>query len=124
MYKINIDEIPEKGINRVYMSEVSIRYLIVEEFGAPNFEMRYFELSKGSKTSLDQHPYEHEIFVLRGRGTLLINEEHVPLRVNDAVLIQPEETHCLIQEGDEPFGFICIVPRGVSKSKKKVDLNY
>jgi len=124
MYKINIDEIPERGINRVYMRGVSIRYLIVEEFGAPNFEMRYFELSKGGKTSLDQHPYEHEIFVLRGKGTLLINDEPVPLKVNDAVLIQPNETHRLIQEGDEPFGFLCIVPNGVSQSKKKVDLNY
>jgi hypothetical protein len=59
MHKINIDEIPQDGINRVYMKRVSIRYLVVEEFGAPNFELRYFELQKGGKSSLDQHPYEH-----------------------------------------------------------------
>jgi len=124
MFKVNIDEIPEEGINRVYMRGVSIRYLILEEFGAPNFEMRYFELSKGAKTSIDEHPYEHEIFVLRGRGILLLNDKPVPLRVNDAVLIEPNEKHRLVQEGDEPFGFLCIVPNGVSQSKKKVDLSY
>ncbi|RKX98071.1 MAG: hypothetical protein DRP54_08555 [Spirochaetes bacterium] len=124
MFKVNIDEIPEEGINRVYMRGVSIRYLILEEFGAPNFEMRYFELSKGAKTSIDEHPYEHEIFVLRGRGILLLNDKPVPLRVNDAVLIEPNEKHRLIQDGDEPFGFLCIVPNGVSQSKKKVDLSY
>ncbi len=124
MFKVNIDEIPEEGVNRVYMRGVSIRYLILEEFGAPNFEMRYFELSKGAKTSIDEHPYEHEIFVLRGRGILLLNDKPVPLRVNDAVLIEPNEKHRLVQEGDEPFGFLCIVPNGVSQSKKKVDLSY
>lgn len=124
MFKINIDEIPGEGINRVYMRGVSIRYLILEEFGAPNFEMRYFELSKGGKTTIDEHPYEHEIFVIRGRGVLLLNDKPVPLRVNDAILIEPNEKHRLIQEGDEPFGFLCIVPCGVSRSKKKVDLSY
>ena len=37
MYKININDIPKRGINRLYMNGISIRYLIVEEFGAPNF---------------------------------------------------------------------------------------
>jgi len=123
MHKVNIDEIPERGINRTYMEGVSIRYLVVEEFGAPNFEMRYFELEKGCKTSLDQHPYEHEVFVLRGRGKLLLNDEEIELRKNDAILIESNEQHRLIQIGDEAFGFLCVVPNGVSKSKRKVDLN-
>jgi quercetin dioxygenase-like cupin family protein len=124
MHKINIDEIPEKSINRVYMRGVSIRYLVVEEFGAPNFEMRYFELQKGGKTSIDEHPYEHEVFVLKGSGRMLINDKEYPLRVHDVVLVEPNEKHRFIQEGEEPFGFLCVVPNGVSTSKKKVDLNY
>ena len=124
MHKINIDEIPQDGINRVYMKGVSIRYLIVEEFGAPNFEMRYFELQKGRKTSLDKHPYEHEVFVLKGKGRMLINDREYELRPNDSILIEPNEIHRLFQEGEEPFGFLCVVPNGVSQSKKKVNLNY
>ena len=124
MHKINIDEIPDKGINRVYMAGVSIRYLVLEEFGAPNFELRYFELQKGGKTSLDQHPSEHEVFILKGRGKLLLNDKEYPLRPNDAILIEPNEKHRLIQEGEEALGFLCIVPNGVSSSKNKVDLSY
>lgn len=124
MHKINIDEIPAGGINRVYMRGVSIRYLVVEEFGAPNFEMRYFELQKGGKTSLDEHPHEHEVFILQGRGKMLIEDREYPLRQNDAILVEPNEKHRFTQDGDEPFGFICVVPNGVSQSKKKVDLNY
>jgi len=124
MHRINIDEIPERSINRNYMEGVSIRYLIVEEFGAPNFEMRYFELQKGAKTSFDKHAYEHEVFVLRGKGRLVVNGKDYYLRLNDAVLIEPWEEHQLFQVGDEPFGFLCIVPNGVSKSKFEVPLNY
>jgi quercetin dioxygenase-like cupin family protein len=124
MHKINLDEIPQSGINRVYMRGVSIRYLVVEEFGAPNFEMRYFELGKGAKTSHDQHPYEHEVFVLKGKGRMLIKDKEYPLRPNDAILVEPNEVHRFFQEGEQPFGFLCIVPNGVSQSKKKVDLSY
>lgn len=124
MYKINLDEIPEKGINRGYRENVSIRYPIVEEFGAPNFEMRYFELGVGASSSQDKHNYEHEVFVLRGRGRVVVDGKEYGLRQNDAVLIAPNEEHQLYQEGDGPFGFLCIVPNGISKSKYQVDLDY
>ena len=106
------------------MTGVSIRYLVLEEFGAPNFELRYFEVQKGGKTSIDEHPYEHEVFVLRGRGKLLKGDKEHPLRPNDAILIEPNEKHRLLQEGEEALGFLCIVPNRVSSSKKKVDLSY
>ena len=124
MYKINIKEIPEQGINRSYKPGVSIRYLILEEFGAPNFEMRYFELEKGMVTSLDLHEFEHEVFILKGRGKLILEGEEYDLKPSDAVLIEGNEQHQLMQNGDEPFGFICVVPNGVSQSKGVVDLSY
>jgi quercetin dioxygenase-like cupin family protein len=124
MYKINVDEIPERGINRKYMEGVSVRYLIVEEFGAPNFELRYFELEKGSVSSLDRHPYEHEVFVIKGSGTLELEGTAYDLREGDAVLIEPNERHQLMQRGEETFGFLCIVPNGVSRSKKQAVLDY
>jgi len=104
MHKVNIDEIPDKGVNRVYMAGVSIRYLVVEEFGAPNFELRYFEVQKGGKTSVDEHPYEHEVFVLKGRGKLLLNDKEYPLRPNDAILIEPNEKHRLSRRGRRRSG--------------------
>lgn len=124
MYKINLHDIPDKGINRGYRPGVSIRYLVLEEFGAPGFEMRYFELEPGASSSEDLHPYEHEVFVVRGRGALLLEGRRYALRPHDAVLIEPDERHQLLQEGDEPLGFLCIVPNGVSCSKLEVDLGY
>jgi quercetin dioxygenase-like cupin family protein len=124
MHKINIDEIPERGINRSYRDGVSIRYLIVEEFGAPHFEMRYFELEKGASTSREAHDPEHEIFVVRGKGKLYLEGKEYPLRQGDSVLVEPNEEHQFLQDGDGPFGFLCVVSNGVSASKLKVDLHY
>jgi quercetin dioxygenase-like cupin family protein len=124
MHKINIDEIPPESINRLYMKAVSIRYLVVQEFGAPNFEMRYFELNRGGKTSLDRHDYEHEVFLARGTGWLVLDRREYFLRQNDAILVEPNEEHQFLHEGDEPFGMLCVVPNGVSTSKSKVPLNY
>ncbi len=124
MYKINIEDIPEKGINKSYQEGVTIRYPILEEFGAPNFEMRYFELDNGAVTTLDLHDYEHEVFIVRGSGIVVIEDREYTLRPKDAFLIEPNERHQLKQTGDEPLGFLCIVPNGVSRSKNRVDLDY
>jgi quercetin dioxygenase-like cupin family protein len=124
VYKINLDEIPERGINRGYRPGVSIRYPILEEFGAPGFEMRYFELGPGASSSEDLHPYEHEVFVLQGRGVLVLEGREYSLRPRDAILIAPDERHQLRQEGAEPLGFLCVVPNGVSRSKLEVELDY
>ncbi len=124
MHIVNIDEIPEKSVNKNYMDGVSIYYLIVEEFGAPNFEMRYFELKKGAKTSLDKHYYEHEVFVVKGRGKAVIDGKEYILRPGDDVLIEPNEVHQIFNNSQIPFGFICVVPNGVSKSKNDVPLDY
>lgn len=124
MFKTNIREIPESGINRSYMPGVAIRYLVLEEFGAPNFELRYFELEPGTTTSDDHHAFEHEVFVLHGSGYLHLSDRTVELHEEDAILIEPWEPHRLEASSTERLGFLCIVPNGVSRSKHQVLWNY
>ena len=75
-------------------------------------------------TSLDLHDFEHEIFILKGNGKLILEGKEYDLRPHDAVLIEGNEQHQLRQAGDASFGFLCIVPNGVSTSKGVVDLSY
>ncbi len=124
MFKTNINAIPENGINRSYRPGVSIRYLVIEEFGAPNFEMRYFELEPGTSTSDDFHESEHEVFIVRGRGFLHLKDQSIDLKPEDAILIEPWEPHRLESAADSALGFLCIVPNGVSKSKHEVEWDY
>ena len=58
----------------------SIRWLVGEAEGAPNFAMRQFEVAVGGHTPKHSHPYEHEVFVLEGRGVVLEGDIEHPLQ--------------------------------------------
>ena len=48
-----------------------VRWLIGEGDKAPNFAMREFEVAPGGHTPKHFHDYEHEVYVLAGRGTIV-----------------------------------------------------
>ena len=47
---------------------VTIRWVINEKTGAPNFAMRVFEVRPGAATPYHRHWYEQEMFILEGTG--------------------------------------------------------
>ena len=73
------------------------------------FELRYFELAPGGYSSLEQHAHVHCIVVLRGRGKALVAKEIVALEPLDALFVPPRTPHRWINDGEEPFGFLCPV---------------
>lgn len=88
--------------------------LIGNEEDAPNFHLRYFAVQPGGHTSLDQHVHDHGIYILHGRARLRVGEgvgvEEYELNAGDVVYISGNEVHQLFTSGEEPFGFLCIVP--------------
>jgi quercetin dioxygenase-like cupin family protein len=78
--------------------------------GAPNFAMRVFEIQPGSATPLHSHAWEHEVFVVSGRGTLRGTDTERPLDEGDAVMVPPNERHSFANTGDDVFRVICVVP--------------
>ncbi|MDK2896702.1 MAG: hypothetical protein PWP04_822 [Candidatus Atribacteria bacterium] len=88
----------------------SVRWLIGREEGAPYFALRYFEVEPGGQTILDQHQHDHGVFILRGKGTVLLGEEKKEVSPGDVIYIPPGEVHQLINRGEEVFGFLCIIP--------------
>lgn len=78
--------------------------------GAPNFAMRIFEIQPGSATPAHAHPWEHEVFVVSGRGALKSADMERPLNEGDAVLVLPDEPHCFANTGNDVFRVICVVP--------------
>jgi quercetin dioxygenase-like cupin family protein len=84
--------------------------LIGAEENSPNFHVRYFAVQPGGHTSLDQHAHEHGVYILHGHARLhLENSEH-ELNAGDVVYIQGNEVHQFFASGQEPFGFLCVVP--------------
>lgn len=102
-----------KSGNKIY-------WLITQENGAPNFEMRYIEIPPGGKSSDGHHPHEHEVFVVRGEGRIASGEEaQMSLKPGMAVFVEGDERHQWINlSATEPFGFICIVPKGAEAESK------
>jgi quercetin dioxygenase-like cupin family protein len=88
----------------------SVRWLIGPAEKAPNFALRYFEIECGGQSSLDQHAHDHGVVILRGRGQVLLGEEQFKVTCGDVVYIPPFEVHQFKSTGDEPLGFLCIIP--------------
>ncbi|MDR7419253.1 MAG: cupin domain-containing protein [Armatimonadota bacterium] len=90
---------------------VSKRVLIGPRDGARGLEMRYFEVQPGGNTSFEHHPHIHEVYVVRGRGRVLVGETYHEIGEGDVVYIGPDEQHVLHAAPDEVLGFLCVAAR-------------
>jgi quercetin dioxygenase-like cupin family protein len=84
--------------------------LIGNDEQSPHFHMRYFAVQPGGHTSLDQHAHDHGVYILHGRARLRLNDTEHELNVGDVVYISGNDVHQFFTVGEEPFGFLCVVP--------------
>ena len=77
---------------------------------APTFVMRVFEIQSGSATPLHAHPWEHEVFVLGGKGVVRSAGKETPVQEGDAAMVLPNEQHSFLNTGKDMFRMICVVP--------------
>jgi len=82
---------------------------------APNFIIRYFQIAPGGHSPLHQHPHEHGIVILHGLAKVQLNDKFHELSPMDAAFIPGNELHQFIALGDEPLGFICVIPKRTQK---------
>jgi len=73
------------------------------------FELRYFEIEPGGYSSFEKHRHVHFILVLRGRGRAVVGTRVFDLEPYDLLYVPPLVPHRWINEGREPFGFLCPV---------------
>ena len=72
-----------------------IRHVITERDGAPNFNMRVISLEPGGESPNHSHPWEHEFFVLSGKGIGEVDNKEVNLKQGDVLFIPPGVQHCM-----------------------------
>jgi len=75
-------------------------------------QLRYFEVAAGGYSSLERHHHAHAIMVIRGRGRALVGNRILDLATHDLVKVPPRTWHQFRADGDEPFGFLCMVDCG------------
>jgi quercetin dioxygenase-like cupin family protein len=91
-------------------SKLKVRWLITKEMGAPNFAMRLFEMEPQGHSPLHTHPWEHEVFVLKGEGILVGENKETKFKATDVIYVAPNEKHQFKNNGTMTLMFLCLVP--------------
>ncbi len=90
--------------------KLKVRWLITKEMGAPNVAMRLFEMEPGGNSPLHKHPWEHEVFILEGKATVVGEQGEKTGTHGDAVFIPPNEMHQFKNNDKSTLKFLCLVP--------------
>lgn len=92
--KSSEDVIPEN-----YAQGVQKRLLIHKKEGAENFYMRLFVVDQAAPfPPPHSHPWEHEIYILEGKGIVIGVDGEKPFKTGDVIFIPPNERHQLKQQ--------------------------
>jgi quercetin dioxygenase-like cupin family protein len=111
MKLVHFTEVPLIEVNVEGAEKASIRKVLTTGDGAPNFTMRIFELAEGGCTPYHAHEWEHEIFIVEGKGVLVDeNGNELELIPGKAALVLPMEKHQFKNISKETFKFMCLVP--------------
>ncbi len=114
--KVNhYEQVPSKPVEMEGAAGCTVRWLVSESDGAPNFAMRQFTVDAGGHTPRHSHPYEHEVFVLEGHGVVVEGNEEHPLQAGDVIFVAPNDVHQFRNTGAAPMKFLCLVPNSATK---------
>ena len=86
------------------------REVVCADKGAPNYCMRVFDIEPGSSTPSHEHAWEHEVYVLTGKGVAVSETGETPIAKDSCVFVPPNEHHCFINNGSEILRIICVIP--------------
>lgn len=103
-------EIKAESVTDAGAEKANVRWVIAGKDGAKNFFMRVFDIEPGGYTPLHHHPWEHEMFVLEGKGCVVKEGKEVSLTRGSVVFIPPDEEHQIKNTSQETFTFICLIP--------------
>ena len=104
--------VPAEGLAKNGAEKAKVKYLIDERQGSNHFALRLYTIEKGGHTPLDEHAYEHHVYVLSGKGLLKQSKDDHPilraLQAGDSIFIPSNAVHQFSNERNEPFVFLCV----------------
>ena len=110
----NVESIEQKTVEMEGAIGCRVRSLLSKSDGTPTFAMRQFEVAPGGHTPKHHHPYEHEVFILEGSGTVIEGDVEHPLAQGDVVFVSPGDIHQFRNTGDSPLKFLCLIPNSAT----------
>ena len=110
MIVAHIKDLPGIKLEGAQLQNVVKKVLISPENGWEGNVMRVFELGEGGYTPKHTHPWPHINYILKGKGSLHLDNQDYPLEAGSFAYVPAEKIHQFKNVGNEPFSFICIVP--------------
>jgi len=107
---VHYSEVKAEDVKLDGFEGITVRWLITENDGAENFAMRCFEIKPGGKTAFHSHDWEHEVFVLNGKGKVRCGDEEKTIETGYVVFVPPNVPHCFENLGNEILRFLCLIP--------------
>ena len=87
------------------------RIMIGKDDGANYFVFRYVCVEPGGHSTLDDyHAHDHGVIILHGRALVRLEGKEFELGPMDVLYVEPWEHHSLATIGDQPMGFLCVIP--------------
>ena len=105
----NIEEVPHGPVDMAGIEGIRVSVMVGREDAAPNFALRHFLVDPGGHSPQHSHDYEHEVYIVDGGGTVLLEGERHPIRKGDVILVPADEEH-QFRAGDAGLSFLCLVP--------------
>jgi quercetin dioxygenase-like cupin family protein len=92
-------------------TEGSCRHVLIgSKDGAQHFAFRYFEIPPHGQSSFEHHLHDQGVMILTGRARVLLGWEVHEVGAGDIIYIPQNEQHQFENIGDEPLGFLCVIP--------------
>ncbi|CAN5269157.1 cupin domain-containing protein [soil metagenome] len=85
--------------------------LLGDEYSELNFQTRFFEIQPGGYSSLEYHRHPHSVVIIKGSGSVILNNELIEISRFDVVFVSPQTIHQFHADKGESLGFICTVDR-------------
>ena len=109
---VNAADVPVESLDRKGAERTQVQYLIDERQSSNRFALRLYTVQKGGHTPLDQHPYEHHVYVLSGEGLLRQSTDPNPnlktIKARDTIFIPSNAVHQFSNLRDDPLVFLCV----------------
>lgn len=105
----NINTTPNKPVEMAGVKGVNMAVMVGREHGAPNFALRCFTVDPQGHSPKHSHDYEHEVYVVEGNGTVLLEGQLNPIKTGDVIYVPADQEH-QFQAGDKGMKFLCLVP--------------
>jgi quercetin dioxygenase-like cupin family protein len=83
----------------VFKPETRRARLIWLEDNPPTCTMTYSEIAPGKTSPHHIHPWEHEVFIIEGAGTLVCDGKEYPVKAGDAIFIPGSVDHYTLNNG-------------------------